>query len=186
MSARIAVLVFPGTNSEDETLRLLRDCGGNAELVHWSQASNLAQYDAYVLAGGFAYEDRIRAGAIAAHDRMMDSVIEAAGSGKLVFGICNGAQILLEACLLYTSPSTLRRLPTVPWPLSLRCLYGDEAAASRGAKAISNPWIIVRTPRRSPGDMAARSFARCSRSTGGGDFGVPCGSRSRRRKPRTA
>ena len=37
MSARIAVLVFPGTNSEDETLRLLRDCGGDAELVHWSQ-----------------------------------------------------------------------------------------------------------------------------------------------------
>ena len=31
MSARIAVPVFPGTNSEDETLRLLRDCGGNAE-----------------------------------------------------------------------------------------------------------------------------------------------------------
>ena len=100
MSARIAVPVFPGTNSEDETLRLLRDCGGNAELVHWSQASNLAQYDAYVLAGGFAYEDRIRAGAIAAHDRMMDYVIEAAGSGKLVFGICNGAQILLEAGLV--------------------------------------------------------------------------------------
>ena len=24
---RIAVLVFPGTNSENETLRLLRDCG---------------------------------------------------------------------------------------------------------------------------------------------------------------
>ena len=99
MSARIAVPVFPGTNSEDETLRLLLDCGGNAELVHWSQADKLAQYDAYVLAGGFAYEDRIRAGAIAAHDRMMDSVIEAAGSGKLVFGICNGAQILLEAGL---------------------------------------------------------------------------------------
>ncbi len=100
MSARIAVPVFPGTNSEDETLRLLRDCGGDAEIVHWSQADNLAQYDAYVLSGGFAYEDRVRAGAIAAHDRMMDYVIEAAASGKLVFGICNGAQILLEAGLV--------------------------------------------------------------------------------------
>ena len=100
MSARIAVPVFPGTNSEDETLRLLRDCGGDAEIVHWSQADNMAQYDAYVLSGGFAYEDRIRAGAIAAHDRMMDYVIEAAASGKLVFGICNGAQILLEAGLV--------------------------------------------------------------------------------------
>lgn len=100
MSARIAVPVFPGTNSEDETVRLLRDCGGDAELVHWSRAQTLASYDAYVLSGGFAYEDRIRAGAIAAHDRIMDYVIEGAQHGKLVFGICNGAQILLEAGLV--------------------------------------------------------------------------------------
>lgn len=100
MKRRIAVLVFPGTNSEDETLRLLRDCGGEAELVHWSRAQRLADYDAYVLPGGFAYEDRIRAGAVSAHDRMMDDVIAAALSGKLVFGICNGAQILLEAGLV--------------------------------------------------------------------------------------
>lgn len=100
MSARIAVPVFPGTNSEDETVRLLRDCGGDAELVHWSQAERLGDYDAYVLSGGFAYEDRIRAGAIAAHDRIMDFVVEGAARGKLVFGVCNGAQILLEAGLV--------------------------------------------------------------------------------------
>ncbi|MBV9718039.1 MAG: phosphoribosylformylglycinamidine synthase I [Candidatus Eremiobacteraeota bacterium] len=110
MSARIAVPVFPGTNSEDETVRLLRDCGGNADLVHWSHGDRLAEYDAYVLSGGFAYEDRIRAGAIAAHDRIMDFVIDGAASGKLVFGICNGAQILLEAGLVPgTGP---RRRPT--------------------------------------------------------------------------
>jgi len=100
VTKRIGVPVFPGTNSEDETVRLLNDCGGDAELVHWSQAQRLAGYDAYVLSGGFAYEDRIRAGAIAAHDRMMDFVIEGAARGKLVLGICNGAQILLEAGLV--------------------------------------------------------------------------------------
>lgn len=100
MSARIALPVFPGTNSEDETVRLLRDCGGDAELVHWSEPDSLRQFDAYVLSGGFAYEDRIRAGAVAAHDRMMDFVIAAAGAGKLVLGICNGAQTLLEAGLV--------------------------------------------------------------------------------------
>ena len=94
---RIAVLVFPGTNSEDETLRIIRDCGGEAALVHWSRSKTLRTYDAYVLPGGFAHEDRIRAGAIAAHDAMMETVIDAAGNGKLVLGICNGAQILLEA-----------------------------------------------------------------------------------------
>jgi phosphoribosylformylglycinamidine synthase subunit PurQ / glutaminase len=100
MSGRIAVLVFPGTNSEDETLRVLRDCGGDAELIHWSSPERLSGYDAYVLSGGFAHEDRIRAGAVAAHDRMMDFVIDGAERGKLVFGICNGAQILLEAGLV--------------------------------------------------------------------------------------
>ncbi len=96
----IAVLVFPGTNSEEETLRLLRDCGGDAELVHWSQSQTLGAFDAYVLPGGFAYEDRIRAGAVAAHDEAMDAVVTAARSGKLVLGICNGAQMLLEAGLV--------------------------------------------------------------------------------------
>jgi phosphoribosylformylglycinamidine synthase len=100
MSRRIAVLVFPGTNSEEETLRLLRDCGGDAHMVHWAHATMLKQFDAYVLPGGFAHEDRIRAGAIAAHDEMMDYVIEGANNGKLTLGICNGAQILLEAGLV--------------------------------------------------------------------------------------
>jgi phosphoribosylformylglycinamidine synthase I len=100
LKAKIGVPVFPGTNSEDETVQLLRDCGGDAQLVHWAQAETLARYDAYVLSGGFAYEDRIRAGAIAAHDRIMDFVIEGAQRGKMVFGICNGAQIVLEAGLV--------------------------------------------------------------------------------------
>lgn len=107
---RVAVLVFPGTNSEIETWRLCEAVGLDANIVHWSEASSLRGYDAYVLPGGFAYEDRVRAGAIPAHDPMMDAVIEGALSGKLVFGICNGAQILLEAGLV---PGTARvRVPT--------------------------------------------------------------------------
>ena len=100
MSAKVAVLVFPGTNSEIETWRICRDVGLDTDVVHWSQAACLPQYDAYVLPGGFAYEDRIRAGAIPAHDPMMDYVIEGSQRGKLVLGICNGAQIVLEAGLV--------------------------------------------------------------------------------------
>jgi phosphoribosylformylglycinamidine synthase subunit PurQ / glutaminase len=100
MSARVAVLVFPGSNSEDETLRALRAVGLEAALVHWSMPDALARFDAFVLPGGFAYEDRIRAGAVAAHDALMDPVIDAACNGKYVLGICNGAQILAEAGLV--------------------------------------------------------------------------------------
>jgi phosphoribosylformylglycinamidine synthase subunit PurQ / glutaminase len=100
MSANVAVLIFPGTNSEDETVRVLQAVGLDAELVHWSRPEALARFDAFVLPGGFAYEDRIRAGAVAAHDALMDPVIEAAQAGKYVLGICNGAQILAEAGLV--------------------------------------------------------------------------------------
>jgi phosphoribosylformylglycinamidine synthase len=111
MSKRVAVLVYPGTNSEDETVRALCAAGLDAQLWHWSRGGRgLAEFDAYVLPGGFAYEDRIRGGAVAAHDEMTDAVIEAAAAGKFVVGICNGAQILLEAGLVPgTGPV---RLPT--------------------------------------------------------------------------
>jgi len=68
VTPQVAVVVFPGTNSEDETLRALHAVGLEAELVHWSAPESLARFDAYVLPGGFAYEDRIRAGAVAAYD----------------------------------------------------------------------------------------------------------------------
>lgn len=97
---KVAVLVFPGTNSEIETWRICRDVGLDARVVHWSEGDSLPSYDAYVLPGGFAYEDRIRAGAIPAHDPMMDRVIDGAQRGKLVLGVCNGAQILLESGLV--------------------------------------------------------------------------------------
>ncbi len=101
MSGRVGVLVFPGTNSEDETLRACRAVGIAAELVHWNaELEAVRQLDAYVLPGGFAYEDRVRAGAIAAHDRLMLAVREGAAAGKPVLGICNGAQILLESGLV--------------------------------------------------------------------------------------
>lgn len=100
MSGRAGILIFPGTNSEEETLRACRAAGIDAELVHRNaDLDDVRAFDAYILPGGFAYEDRVRAGAIAAHDRLMSAVREGAERGKLVLGICNGAQILLESGL---------------------------------------------------------------------------------------
>jgi len=100
MNHDVGILVFPGTNSEDETLRACRAAGLGAQLVHWNAGlDEVRAFAGYVLPGGFAYEDRVRAGAIAAHDRLMTVVREGALAGKPVLGICNGAQILLESGL---------------------------------------------------------------------------------------
>jgi phosphoribosylformylglycinamidine synthase len=101
MTARVAVPVYPGTNSEDETVRALAAAGLAAEAVHWSRGARaLRAFDAFVLPGGFAYEDRVRAGAVAAHDELTEAIVTAAQAGKYVLGICNGAQILLETGLV--------------------------------------------------------------------------------------
>jgi phosphoribosylformylglycinamidine synthase len=101
MKPRVAVLVFPGTNSEVETARALEASGVSATLVRWSEGPAAVRgFDGYFLPGGFAYEDRVRAGAVAAHEPILEEVVAAAGRGKFVVGLCNGAQILLELNLV--------------------------------------------------------------------------------------
>jgi len=109
VSGRVGVLVFPGTNSEEETLRACRAVDLDASLVPWNADLAVARgYDAYVLPGGFAYEDRVRAGAIAAHDNLMTAVRAGAEAGLPILGICNGAQILLESGLVPALDGRLR------------------------------------------------------------------------------
>ena len=98
---RVAVLQLPGVNCEYETAECLERSGLAAEVYRWNRpAADLESFDAYVLPGGFSYEDRIRAGAVAAKAPALDVVGRAAEAGKPVLGICNGAQVLVEAGLV--------------------------------------------------------------------------------------
>jgi len=101
MSASIAIIQFPGSNTERETLMACNRVGLNPVEFLWNEpAEKLSVFDGYVIVGGFAYEDRSRAGVIAALDPIMKQIKTEADKGKPVLGICNGAQILVESGLV--------------------------------------------------------------------------------------
>jgi phosphoribosylformylglycinamidine synthase len=97
---RWGIVVFPGTNCDQDTHHVLaRVMGQDAEYV-WHEETDLSRYDAMVLPGGFAHGDYLRAGAIARFSPVMEAVKAAAADGKPILGICNGFQVLVEAGLL--------------------------------------------------------------------------------------
>jgi phosphoribosylformylglycinamidine synthase I len=105
MSARVGVVVFPGTNCEHDVVHALGVLGGHAELL-WHGDGDIGAVDAVVLPGGFAHGDYLRTGAIARFSPIMEAVSRFAAAGGPVVGICNGFQILTEAGLL---PGALQR-----------------------------------------------------------------------------
>lgn len=96
---KIAVLKFPGTNGEYDVIKALEAVDMRGEVV-WYKDYAPGKYDAVVVAGGFSYGDRLRAGAIAAKTKTTSHLAEDVARGTPVLGICNGFQILTEAELL--------------------------------------------------------------------------------------
>lgn len=105
MSARIGVITFPGTLDDVDAARAVRLAGGEAVDL-WHGDDDLKGVDAVIVPGGFSYGDYLRAGAIAKFAPVMRSVVDAAGKGMPVLGICNGFQVLCESGLL---PGALTR-----------------------------------------------------------------------------
>jgi phosphoribosylformylglycinamidine synthase subunit PurQ / glutaminase len=101
----VAVVRFPGSNCDFDTLRAAAAVGANGYFV-WHRDTDLRKADVVILPGGFSYGDYLRSGAIARFSPVMQAVQRHAAEGGAVLGICNGFQILCEAHLL---PGALMR-----------------------------------------------------------------------------
>jgi phosphoribosylformylglycinamidine synthase len=99
MTARVGVVLFPGSNCELDVLEAVRALGGDGEIL-WHGDRSTDDVDAVVIPGGFAHGDYLRPGAIARFSPIMAAVAEFAAGGGPVVGICNGFQVLTEAGLL--------------------------------------------------------------------------------------
>ena len=105
MSARVGIVVFPGSNCERDCEKVFRDMGAEPVMV-WHGDDALPDVDIVVLPGGFAHGDYLRTGALARFSPIMAAVQEHSRSGGLTIGICNGFQVLCEAGML---PGALRK-----------------------------------------------------------------------------
>ena len=105
MSARVGIVVFPGSNCEQDCDKVFRDLGAEPMMV-WHGDDALPDVDIVILPGGFAHGDYLRTGALARFSPIMPAVEEHADAGGLVIGICNGFQVLCEAGML---PGALRK-----------------------------------------------------------------------------
>lgn len=101
---KFGVIVFPGSNCDDDMTHVLGEVLGQEVVKIWHKNRELpagfGPADCIVLPGGFSYGDYVRAGAIAQFSPVMQAVKAHAAAGGLVFGICNGFQILCESGLL--------------------------------------------------------------------------------------
>ena len=100
---KFGVVVFPGSNCDRDMIDALSKDLGYEVITLWHKDKDISMFtteDCIVLPGGFSYGDYLRCGAIARFSPMMQSVINFAGEGGKVLGVCNGFQILCEAGLL--------------------------------------------------------------------------------------
>jgi phosphoribosylformylglycinamidine synthase I len=104
---KAAVIVFPGSNCDRDLADAITKVTGTAPTMVWHADTSLPEgLDFIGIPGGFSYGDYLRSGAMAARSHVMQAVVQAAGEGRTVLGICNGFQVLTETGLL---PGALMR-----------------------------------------------------------------------------
>ncbi len=100
MSIKIAVIQFPGSNCDLDTMHVLNNVIGVEASLIWHNHFRENQFDGAIMPGGFSFGDYLRSGIIAAHSPAIDEARTMLKDGRPIIGICNGFQILTEAQFL--------------------------------------------------------------------------------------
>jgi phosphoribosylformylglycinamidine synthase len=103
---KFGIVLLPGSNCDHDAEHVVRDVLGAQAEILWHKDTDLRGADCVIIPGGFAYGDYLRAGALAKFAPIMEPIKRHAVAGGLVFGICNGFQVLTEVGLL---PGALMR-----------------------------------------------------------------------------
>lgn len=103
---KFGIVILPGSNCDHDALHVTHDILGAEAVALWHKDTDLQGVDCVIIPGGFAYGDYLRAGALAKFAPIMEPIKRHAAAGGLVFGICNGFQVLTEVGLL---PGALMR-----------------------------------------------------------------------------
>jgi len=103
---KFGIVILPGSNCDHDALHVTKNVLGAEAEVLWHKDTDLKGADCVIIPGGFAYGDYLRAGALAKFAPIMEPIKRHAAAGGLVFGICNGFQVLTEVGLL---PGALMR-----------------------------------------------------------------------------
>lgn len=103
---KFGIVILPGSNCDHDAMHVASTVLGAEAVFLWHKETNLKGSDCVIIPGGFAYGDYLRAGALAKFAPIMEPIRRHAAAGGLVFGICNGFQVLTEVGLL---PGALMR-----------------------------------------------------------------------------
>ena len=122
---KFGVIVFPGSNCDHDAYHVISKHVGQPVSFIWHRETDLTDYDALIIPGGFSYGDYLRAGALASFSPVMSSVRDFAARGGLVLGICNGFQILCETGLLPGALIRNRDLHFICEHVNVRVEYAD-------------------------------------------------------------
>jgi len=103
---KFGIVILPGSNCDHDAMHVTKTILGEDAEFLWHKETDLKGADCVIVPGGFAYGDYLRAGALAKFAPIMEPIKRHAANGGLVFGICNGFQVLTEVGLL---PGALMR-----------------------------------------------------------------------------